>query len=453
MSREAAVADPGGRVAPSSIDAEVCVLGSMILDATSIDLVVQILREDRFHRSAHQKIFRALVEMHDRGMPIDLVLLKDELIRRRQLEQIGDTQYLVRLVEGVPTAANAEYYAQIVRDKAVLRQLIQTATEIARDAFDPTAEAEEVVQETEKRIFKITSDHVGKDVVFLDGLLQETFEDLEKHNGQSTTGVPSGYDRLDEMTRGFQGSEMIVVAARPSMGKTSLLLNFAEHMAIIEKQKVALFSLEMSQKQLALRFLASHARYDIRKMISGQVKPQEWTDLQLAAGNLQSQTILIDDSPELTMTQIRAKARRLKLQHDIQCVLIDYIQLIRPSGRAENRQVQVSEMSRGIKAMARELEIPVITAAQLNRGPTDRPVHRPRMSDLRESGAIEQDADVVMLLHREDYYHENEEGYSPTGVTELIVAKQRNGPTGTVPLVLHREYTRFESAALDSWMP
>jgi len=235
----------------------------MILDATSIDIVVQIVREDHFFRSAHQQIFRALVEMHDRGMPVDLVLLKDDLIRRRQLEQIGDTQYLVNLVEGVPTAANAEYYAQVVRDKAVLRQLIQTATEIARDAFDPKAEAEEIVQETEKRIFQITSDQVGKDVVFLDGLLQETFEDLEKHDGQSTTGVPSGYDRLDEMTRGFQGSEMIVVAARPSMGKTSLLLNFVEHMAVIEKQKVALFSLEMSQKQLALRFLASHARYDI----------------------------------------------------------------------------------------------------------------------------------------------------------------------------------------------
>jgi replicative DNA helicase len=292
---------------------------------------------------------------------------------------------------------------------------------------------------------------VGQEAISLKGLLQKTFESLQENDGRMITGLGSGYHPLDEMTSGFQPGEVIIVAARPSMGKTSLLLNLAENMAVQDKTSVAIFSLEMSKEQLAQRFLASHARYDLRQMRRGMISPEDWTKLQLAAGDLEQSPIYIDDSPMLTILQLRAKARRLKAAYNIQCVLLDYLQLMTYFGRADSRQEQITEISRGIKALARELKIPVICAAQLNRGPTDRPTHRPRMSDLRESGSIEQDADVVALLHCEDYYHQGEENYAPTGVTELIVAKQRNGPTGIVHLTFLNNCTRFEPAALESY--
>jgi replicative DNA helicase len=270
---------------------------------------------------------------------------------------------------------------------------------------------------------------------------------LEKNDGRLITGIASGYGQLDEMTSGFQPGEMIILAARPSMGKTSCLLNIAEYMAIADKHPVAVFSLEMSSDQLAQRLLASHARFDLRQMRRGMIGPDDWTKLQLAAGDLEQSPIFIDDSPTLTITQLRAKARRLAAAHGIKCVFIDYLQLMTYSGRADARHEQITEISRGIKALARELNIPVIAAAQLNRGPADRDTHRPRMSDLRESGSIEQDADVVTLLHCEDYYHQGDENYMPTGITELIVAKQRNGPTGIVRLTFLKNCTRFENYA------
>ena len=437
------------RVPPQSIEAEVCVLGSMILDAGTIDIVVQICQEDCFHRPAHQLIYQALVDMRQANKPIELVLLKEELQSRKQLEQIGGVDYLVEIVEGVPSAANAEYYARIVRDKALLRDLIVAGNEIIRKAYDAQDEAPEVIEQAEQRVFKIASRQIGDEAVPLNSLLQQTFETLQKTEGQMITGLGTGYPLLDELTSGLQAGEMIILAGRPSMGKTSMILNVAEHMGVRDGNPVAVFSMEMSREQLAMRILSSHARFNLRQMRRGTISPEKWTSLQMAAGDLQQAPIYIDDSPLLTVLQLRSKARRLKSAHDIKCVFVDYLQLMTYRGGAKSRYEQITEMSRGIKALARELKIPVVCAAQLNRGPEDRTGHRPRMSDLRESGAIEQDADVVMLLHNEDYYHQGEslEDYKPKNVTELIIAKQRNGPTDMVPFTFKPECTRFEPAA------
>lgn len=447
--RPAAGSDGAGiqRVPPHSIEAEACVLGSMILHAQSVDIIVQINKAEHFYRPAHEMIFQTLVDMRQASKPIDLVLLREELQRRKQLEAVGGVEYLVRLAEGIPSAANAEYYAKIVRDKAMLRELILAGTDMIREAYDTRDEAGEVIDQAENRIFQIASQHIGDSAASLKGLLQETFEQLQQNDGELLTGLSSGYHALDELTSGFQNGEMIILAARPSMGKTSILLNIAAHMAVVEKAPVALFSLEMSKEQIAQRLLASHSRFDLRQMRRGMISAEDWTKLQLSAGDLEQAPMFIDDSATLTILQLRAKARRLKAAYDIKCVVIDYLQLMSYFGRSDSRQEQIADISRGIKALARELDIPVIAAAQLNRGPTDRETHRPRMSDLRESGSIEQDADVVTLLHCEDYFHQGEATYSQTGITELIVAKQRNGPTGIVNLRFLKEYTRFEAAA------
>jgi len=435
------------RVPPQSIQAEACVLGSMILDSNCIDVVVQIITDEHFYRPAHQLIFCVLAEMKDAGTPIDLVTVKEEFIRRKQFEQVGGIEYLADLVTGVPNAASAEYYSTIVRNKALLRHLIAAGTEIVNDAYDARDDAPEIIDRAENSIFQIASDQVGQQVANLKELLHHTFEILQEQEGELITGLSSGYHQLDELTSGLQPGEMIIVAARPSMGKTSLLLNITEHMGVVENIPVALFSLEMSKEQIALRMLASYARYDLKRMRRGNISAEDWTKLQMAAGDLEKAPIYIDDSPELTVLQLRAKARRLKAAYDIKCVCVDYLQLMSYHGRADSRQVQVAEMSRGLKALARELSIPVVVAAQLNRGPTDRPSHTPRMSDLRESGSIEQDADVVSLLHCEDYYHRGENDYIPSNITQLIIAKQRNGPTGMVNLTFLPQCTRFEQAA------
>ncbi len=441
---------PQGRIPPQSIEAEVCVLGSMMLEAQAIDLVVQILQGDHFYRPVHQQIYDVLVSMSQAAKAIDLVTVPDELARLGMLEAIGGVDYLVALVEGVPSAANAEYYARIVRDKAMLRQLIDAGTDIVREAYDSHDEAMTIVDQAEHRVFEIAQQQIGSQAVSLSGLLQQTFQNLLDHDGKSITGIATGYHMLDEMTSGFQGGQMVILAARPSMGKTSLLLNIAEYMAVYDKVPVALFSLEMSDQQLTERLLASHARFNLRQMRRGMITPEDWTSLQSAAGDLEQAPVFIDDSPVLTPIQLLAKARRLKSAHDIKCIFIDYLQLMSSSGRFSSRQEEITFISRGIKAMARELDVPVIVAAQLNRGPADRPGHRPRMSDLRESGSIEQDADIVTLLHNEDYYHRGEPDYQPKNITDLIVAKQRNGPTGIVPLTFLADITRFESAAVGS---
>ena len=442
-----------GRVPPQSIEAEACVLGSMMLDAAAIDMAVQLLQPEFFYRPAHELMYQALVDLRNAGKPIDLVLVKNELLQRKQLEQIGGVEYIVALAEGVPSTANVEYYARIVRDKAMLRQLIVAGTEMIREAYECRQEAPEVIDAAEQAVFRIAQNQIGQDTSDIRSLLQKTIEDLLNSEGKLITGLPTGYHKLDEITSGFQRGEMLILGARPSMGKTSCLLNIAEHMAVVERKPVAIFSLEMSKEQLAQRLLSSHSRFNLRQMRRGMIAPEDWSRLQQAAGELEASPIFIDDSPTLTILQLRAKARRLQATHGIEAIFIDYLQLMTYAGRADNRQEQVTEISRGIKALARELNVPVVTAAQLNRGTTERSGNRPRMSDLRESGSIEQDADVVMLLHNEDYYHRGESDYMPTKITELIVAKQRNGPTDTVKLTFLEEFTRFESLAMsDAFM-
>ena len=447
MPTQPQAADTFQRVPPHSIEAETCVLGSMVLDASCIDVVVQINQADHFYRPEHELIYQTLVDMHQATKPIDLVTVRDELVRVKRLEAVGGIDYIADLVEGVPNAANAEYYGQIVRDKAMLRQLISAATDVVREAYDTREEATTVVDRAEQRIFEIASNNIGQEASTIRDLLQSTFETIEANEGTLITGLGTGYPKLDELTCGFQNGDMIVLAARPSMGKTSLVMNIAEHMAVTDHRPVVLFSLEMSKEQVAQRLLASHARFNLRQMRRGRISAEDWTTLQTAAGNLEQATMLIDDSALLTVVQLRAKARRLKQKYGIRCIFVDYLQLMTYMGRANSRQEQITEISRGIKALARELGVPVVTAAQLNRGPADRPGHRPRMSDLRESGSIEQDADVVMLLHNEDYYHRGEEGYIAENITKLIIEKQRNGPTDIVHLQFLPSITRFEAAA------
>ena len=435
------------RVPPHSIEAEACVLGSMVLHAPCIDSVVQIAQADHFYRPAHQLLFTVLIEMKDENKPIDLVTVRESLQRREQLRNVGGIEYVVALAEGVPSAANAEYYARIVRDKALLRQLIVIGTEIVSEAYQTRDEATDFLDQAERKIFQVAESHLGEESVTIGSLLTETFERLQAQEGLAVTGLATGYARLDELTGGFQDSELIILAARPSMGKTSLLLNIAEFVAVTNGLPVALFSLEMSRQQITSRLLASYARFDLKRMRRSAIGPEDWTNLQAAAGDLQPAPLFIDDSPMMTIMQLRAKARRLASTQKIKAVFIDYLQLMSYGGRAESRQQEITAISRGLKALAKELSIPVVVAAQLNRGPADRTAHVPRMSDLRESGSIEQDADVVMLLHNEDYYHRGEDGYISENVTKLIIEKQRNGPTDIVPLTFRPQFTRFESSA------
>jgi replicative DNA helicase len=443
---------PSQRIQPHSIEAEVCVLGSMILHAPCIDSLVQVLHGEHFFRPAHQQLFDLLVEMHDGREAIDLVTFAERLRQRDLMETVGGIDYVAAMVEGLPDASHAEYYARIVRDKAMLRQLISACTRSISEAYHAQEDAAQIVDRAEQSVFEIAQQHIGEEGNELRDLLHDTLTSLEATQGQLITGLASGYDELDEMTSGFQNGEMIILAARPSMGKTSILLNMAEHLAVRDQRPIALFSLEMSKQQLSQRFLASCAQFNLRQMRRGAISDESWRALNDAAGLLHNAPIFIDDVALLTPLQLRAKARRLKSTRDISCIFIDYLQLMtHPASSRMPRHEQITEISRAIKSLARELEIPVVCAAQLNRGPTDRPTHRPRMSDLRESGSIEQDADVIMLLHREDYYHQGEEGYMPTNITELIVAKQRNGPTGTVNLIFRPDITRFESAATDGF--
>ena len=438
---EASESGSVGRMPPQSVEAEICTLGSMILDVDGIGDIVGILRAEHFYRGDHQLIYEALLHLYDQKKAVDLVLLRDELKRRGQLEQAGDVDYLVSLAESVPSAANATYYARMVRDKAMLRELISISGEITALAYEGRGEVEEIINDAEQKVFKITQDKLAGHPVSLGEIMQQTFELIDQRSGAHVYGLSTGFRELDELTGGLQKNEMIVVAARPSMGKTALGLNIAEHVGADNHEGVAIFSLEMAGQQLAERMLCGRSHIDNQKVRKGIFSADEIQTMTTVAGELSEAKIFVDDSASLTPLELRAKARRLKLKHDIQLVVVDYLQLMYCPG-AESRQQEVSTISRHIKALARELNVPVIVLSQLNRSPEGREGHRPRMSDLRESGAIEQDADVVMLLHREDYYH-TEPGYERTNCAEVIVAKQRNGPTGTIELIWNPYWTRF----------
>jgi replicative DNA helicase len=395
-------------------------------------------------------LFEAIVSLYEKNIEgaIDCVLLRDELKKQKQLEEIGGVEYIARVLESVPSAANVGYYATIVKNKMLLRQLIASAGEILNEAYDASGETGEKLDEAERKIFAITDQNISDSATVLKDLVIKAYELIEKREGKYVTGLATGYRELDNITSGLQAGEMIIVAGRPSMGKTSLALNIAEHIGVDNKIPIAIFSLEMGRQQLAERFLCSRSEIESQLVRKGILSQELHIRLQEACGPLYDAPIFIDDTASLTPLELRAKARRLKSQHNVQCIIVDYLQLMHlGTSRIESRQQEISTISRHIKGLARELNVPVVVVSQLNRAPEEREGHRPRMSDLRESGSIEQDADVIILLHREDYYHRGETDYAADNSAELIIAKQRNGPTGIVKLRFYERFTRFRDAS------
>jgi replicative DNA helicase len=413
----------------------------MLLDKEMVGQIVQLIDRESFFQADHQIIYDLIVKLYEQNRPIDALIVREELSKRQLLEEVGGVSYLAQIVSSVPSAAHGAHYAGIVREKALLRQLIAASNDILRDAYAPHEAADLVVDKAEKRIFEIAQKKVGGAMTPLETVLHEVFEMIE-NRGQR--GIETGFFELDDMMNGLQSGEMIIIAARPSMGKTAMAMNIIEHAAADSLLPCAVFSLEMSKQQLAQRMLCSRGQIDAHKLRKGMLQAHEYAHLANVVGELAKAPIWVDDTPGLTPLDLRAKARRLKMQHDVKLVMIDYMQLMDNPG-VESRQQQISEISRGIKSVARELSVPVIALSQLNRSSENRDGHRPRMSDLRESGSIEQDADVVMLLHREDYYRMSEPDFVPDNIAELIIAKQRNGPTGTVKLTFLNKSTRFEN--------
>ena len=435
---------------PNAPESEMALLGSMLIDPGVIGDVVGIIRGgDDFFLDKHRSIYSAMVEIYDRTASVDVVRLNQQLTDRQVLDAIGGLDYLVQLSEAVPSAQFATEYAKAVRDKATLRQLIDASSSTVHDAFHSTEEAQVILELAEQKIFSIAQMRESTPFAHLPDLLQETMAKLESRDGTGLTGLSCGFEDIDEMTTGLQRGEMLIVAARPSMGKTALALNLMEGIAVTG-QSVAMFSLEMGRQQLVQRLLCAKAGVDSQRLRRGTLLADDNRRLMAACDALASSKIFIDDTAGLTLLQLRSKARRMKEKFGIECVFIDYLQLMSSGSRSESRQVEVSEISRGIKAMARELDVPVVCLSQLNRAAEQREGHRPRMSDLRESGSIEQDADVIMMLHREEYYHQGDPEWADSnrdkvGMGELIFAKQRNGPTGVIKLIWDQNSTCFRS--------
>ncbi|MEK6766992.1 MAG: replicative DNA helicase [Planctomycetota bacterium] len=427
---------------PFNIEAEISVLGSMLIDNESINLVTEILSTSNFYKTSHQHIFDTIINIYNKHNAVDLVILKDQLKKQSLLEKVGGAEYLMELEESVPIASNVEYYAKIVREKTIKRDLIAATAKIQQEAYNDSLESDELLDMAEKEIFDITQRKFASPTIKLFNILHDTFDHISNlHDREGRlTGISTGFYDLDDITSGLQKSELIVIAARPSMGKSSLVLNIAEHAGTKEKKPTLIFSMEMSAQQVAQNMLCSTAKIDAHLLRTGKLGDNQFSNLSLAMGDLSESEIFIDDTPGLGLLELRAKARRLKLQHNIQLIIIDYLQLME-ARKAENRQQEISSISRGLKALARELEVPVIAVSQLNRSVETREGHTPRMSDLRESGSIEQDADVVILLHREDYYDPTKK----PGEVDLNIAKQRNGPTGKITLTFLREILRFEN--------
>ncbi|HQE24585.1 MAG TPA: replicative DNA helicase [Candidatus Atribacteria bacterium] len=434
------------RVPPHDLEAEQAALGSMLLDKEALLRVLDILQPEDFYRNSHRIIFESIIELFEEDQACDIVTLVAKLRQKNQLEAVGGIDYLTQLVNIVPTAANAEYYAHIVEEKSIFRSVINLCTRIIKESYDSDLDAKELLDRAQNWILQLSQKKIRYDFVPLKAIINEAFDRIEElyHRDEHVTGVPSGFVDLDLITAGFQPSDFVVVAARPGMGKTSLCLNIAQYVGTKKNIPVAIFSLEMSKDQVAQRMLCSEARIDAAKVRKGFIAEKEWPELARAAGRLAEASIFIDDTPSISVLELRAKARRLKAEKDLGLVIVDYLQLMRGYGRPENRQQEISEISRSLKAMARELNVPVIAVSQLSRAVEQRTPKRPQLSDLRESGAIEQDADLVLLIYREEYYNPNT---PKKGIAEIIIAKQRNGPIGTVELVFQRDYARFENLA------
>jgi replicative DNA helicase len=439
------------RRAPWSEDAERAVIAAMLMDQDALLRATEHVVDTMFYREGHRRIFRAMVTISERGDVVDPLTLVDELSRRGELEAAGGKDYIGFLLDVVPTAANVEYHARIVQEKAILRGVIETCTSLVSEAYDGKLLAAELLDEAEQRVFQLSQQRGTEGFTRIKQLMWPTMERIEalQRGGRSITGVPSGFADLDEITSGFQPSDLIIVAARPSMGKTALVLNIAQHVAIEENTAVAIFSLEMSKESLVQRMLTAEARVDSQMLRKGRLRDDEYPRIAKAAGILSSSPIWIDDTPGVSLLEMRSKARRLKAETDIGLLIVDYLQLMTGPSSSENRQQEISQISRSLKALAKELHVPVVALSQLSRAPEQRTGEgkRPQLSDLRESGAIEQDADLVMFIYRPEVYEgaQDKDGNSLEGRAEIIVGKQRNGPTGTVSLFFHKSYTRFEN--------
>lgn len=431
------------RLPPQNIEAEQAVLGAVFLEPSSLTLASEILIPEDFYRAAHQKIFNVMLKLNDMGKAVDLITVTEELNAAKLLEDTGGVSYLSELAGSVPTAANIEYYAKIVEEKSLLRRLIRTATGIAQDGYSREDEVEILLGEAEKNILEVAQRKNAGAFHNIKDVLVRTYDNIEiMHNRKGDiTGIPTGFAELDKMTAGFQRNDLIIVGARPSVGKTAFALNIAQNVATKTEENVAIFSLEMGAEQLVMRMLCAEGNIDAQRLRTGSLTDEDWGKLTMAMGSLSNAGIFIDDTPGVRITDIRSKCRRLKQEHGLGMILIDYLQLILGSGRSgENRQQEVSEISRSLKALARELQIPVIALSQLSRGVEQRQDKRPMMSDIRESGSIEQDADIVAFLYRDDYYDKESEDKN---IIEIIIAKQRNGPVGTVQLAFVKEYNKF----------
>jgi replicative DNA helicase len=437
------------RTLPHSLEAVRSVLGAILISNEAFNHAAELIDSRDFFRDAHRRIFDKMVALSERGDAIDFITLKEELGRAGDLDEVGGPAYIASLTDGVPRSANVEYYARIVKEKSTLRNLIHSANKILSEAYEAEQEPDLLLDEAERAIFAIAEDRIRAGFVPLRDLVQSSFTTIEKLQQMkgAVTGVPSGFADLDEITTGFQRGDLVVVAARPSMGKTSLVLNMTQYVGTSTDMTVGFFSLEMSKEQLFMRMLTSEARIDAHRFRTGHLSEKDYGKLSHALGTLAEARVFIDDSASIGVLEMRAKARRLKAEHGLNLLVIDYLQLMQGRGRFESRQQEVSAISRSLKGLAKELNIPIIALSQLSRAPEGRTDHRPQLSDLRESGAIEQDADVVMFIYRPEVYEKEETKPEDEGVAEIIIGKQRNGPIGSVRLSFLNQYTRFENYA------
>ena len=439
------------RVPPQNIEAEQSVLGAILIDQGAIAKISDILQPEDFYREAHKLVYRSAMSLFERGEAIDFITVIDMLRREESLERAGGISYITSLANGVPTAANIVFHAKIVQEKSLLRRLIHAATDIATMGYAETEEVERVLDHAEQKILEVATRKIGQDFALIKEIIFSTLDKIdEMHKAKGgITGLSTGFTNLDKLTGGFQRSDLILIAARPSMGKTAFVLNVAQHMATREKKSVAIFSLEMPREQLAMRMMCAEGLIDSQHFRTGAMSNDEWKNLVDAADRLSASPMFIDDTAGVNAVELRNKARRISKEHGLDCIIIDYLQLMDGGAhsRIDNRQQQISDISRSLKALARELKVPVIALSQLSRGPESRTSRKPMLSDLRESGSLEQDADMVAFLYREDYYNPETE---KKNLTELIIAKNRNGPTETVGLFFHKNFTRFREVSTRS---
>jgi replicative DNA helicase len=436
------------RTLPHNLEAERSVLGAILVHNDAFNLAAQVIEPVDFYRDAHRRIFDKMISLNERNHAIDFITLKEELARAGELDEVGGPAYVASLADGVPRATNVEYYAKIVKEKATLRNLIYAANKILTNAYEADQESDLILDEAESAIFSVAEDRLKAGFIPMRDLVKESFPKIELLFEQKRliTGVPTGFADLDEMTRGLQGGDLIIIAARPSMGKTSLVLNISQYVATQPNLTVGFFSLEMSKESLFIRLLTSEAQIDSHRLMSGAIGQKDYGRISHALETLSAMRLYIDDSSNISVLEMRAKCRRLMAEHGLNLIVIDYIQLMSGRGRFENRTLELASISRSLKGLAKELSVPIIVLSQLSRGPESRADHRPQLSDLRESGALEQDADVVGLIYRDDVY--NKDPANPdAGTAELIIAKQRNGPTGVIKLAFLREQTRFANLA------